>query len=100
MKDFNGIYELIIETISTYNEDMDEKINLEMGKDTPLFGDKGGLSSMALVSLMVEIEQAVEEKYEKTITIADEKAFSQSRSPFRTIGSLCDYIADLLNDTE
>ena len=32
------------------------------------------------------------------ITIADEKAMSQERSPFRTIGTLVDYIDMLIND--
>jgi hypothetical protein len=32
------------------------------------------------------------------ITLADEKALSQKESPFRTIGTLIDYIAQVVKD--
>jgi acyl carrier protein len=61
--------------------------------DVRLFGQDGLLDSMALVSLVVSLEQLIEEKYGVPIALADEKALSQRSSPYRTIGSLAAYAA-------
>lgn len=51
-------------------------------KETSLFGSGGLFDSHGLVMLVVAIEQAVEAEYGVHITLADEKAMSQTRSPF------------------
>lgn len=61
--------------------------------DVHLFGENGLLDSMALVSLVVSVEQLIEEKYGTPVALADEKALSQRSSPYRTIGSLAAYAA-------
>lgn len=76
--------------------DNDENLN----EKTALLGAEGILDSMGLVSLIVAVEQDVEDEFGKEITIADAKAMSQKNSPFRTIGSLVDYIKNLLNEEE
>jgi acyl carrier protein len=66
--------------------------------ETRLFGGDSPLDSAALVSLVVEVEQQISENCEKNIVIADDRAMSQRRSPFRSIGSLADYIQMVLNE--
>ena len=51
------------------------------------------LDSMALVSLVIAVEQAIEEKYGVAVALADEKALSQRSSPYRTVNSLAAYAA-------
>ena len=81
-----------------------EEINKEQGIEVPLdastkfFGVGSSLDSLALVNLIVVIEQKVEDELNVSITIADERAMSQKHSPFRTIGSLADYIEMLLKE--
>ena len=74
--------------------DTDKNLN----GNTVLLGAEGILDSMGLVSLIVAVEQDVEDEFGKEITIADAKAMSQKNSPFRTVGSLVDYIEILLNE--
>jgi acyl carrier protein len=62
-----------------------------IGPDTRLFGKDGLLDSMALVSLVMSLEQEIAERFGAEIALADEKALSQKHSPFRTIGSLVSY---------
>ena len=38
------------------------------------------------------VEQAVEDELGASVTLADEKAMSQSTSPFRTVGTLAAYV--------
>jgi len=61
---------------------------------TELFGEEGLLDSMALVSLVTGVEEAIEQKAGVTGSMADERAMSQSRSPFQSIGSLAAYAAE------
>jgi len=58
---------------------------------TQLFGKDGLLDSMALVSLVIAVEQQVADKYGKGVALADEKALSQRSSPYRTVETLADY---------
>ena len=83
---------LILAQAAELNEQLPHKIPLEEGEAAPLFGEGGVLDSIALVTLIVAIEQALEDELEVVLTLADEKAMSQQHSPFRTVGSLAAYI--------
>ena len=41
---------------------------------------------------------AIEDEFKVSLTLADEKAMSYSRSPFRTVQTLRDYVNDLLKN--
>jgi acyl carrier protein len=69
------------------------------GPETHLYGRSGLLDSLALVNLLADIEQRVADDLGKAITLADERAMSQKRSPFATAGTLADYIEILLSES-
>jgi len=95
------ILKLIIAQVEELNEQLDFKVPVELEADAPLFGgDKGILNSISLVTLIVAIEQSIEDEFETSLVLADEKAMSQKNSPFLTIGSLADYIVLLLNEED
>ena len=64
--------------------------------DLNIFGSEGLLDSMGLVHLVLELEERLQDEYDVAITIADERAISQNKSPFKTVGSLAEYIEELL----
>jgi acyl carrier protein len=68
----------------------------EITAETRLFGGDSAMDSTALVSLLVEVEQQINDACGADIVIADERAMSQKRSPFRSIGSLGEYVHALL----
>ena len=76
-------------------EELDESIELSL--DSKLFGGGGPLDSMALVTLVVDLEELIEDDYGKTITLADEKAMSRRTSPFSRVQNLIDYVQEQLN---
>jgi len=92
------IIQIILATIRGLNEDLDEKILIKNDADSPLYGKGSELDSIGLVNLIVALEQNIEDELELSITLADERAMSQKHSPFRTIGSLADYIEKLLEE--
>ena len=77
---------------------MDNPALLKSDPEARLFGRDGVLDSLGLVSLVVAIEQRVEENFGKRIVLANEKAMSRSASPFRTLGALSEYIVELLSE--
>ena len=87
--------ELIDLILETANELGDDDIALagSLNSDTLLFGEGGVLDSMGLVTLIIAVEQAIEDKYEVSAGLADEKAMSQKSSPYRTVSTLADYAA-------
>ena len=96
---YDKIIDIIIEEVEEVNESIQEKIPVELRAKAPLFGDTGVLDSIGLVTLIVAVEQSIEDELGTILTLADEKAMSQRNSPFRTVGTLADYISLLLGES-
>jgi hypothetical protein len=62
-----------------------------------LYGGDGPLDSLALVTLTSTVEQLLDDEFGVLVSLTDDRALSQARSPFRTIGSLADFAATLLD---
>jgi acyl carrier protein len=93
----NRLDKLIYDTLNEIIEVLPKIIKFEENNDTPLYGGEGQLDSLGLVTFLINLEQKIEDELNIEITIASEKAMSQKNSPFRTIGSLIDYLNQLIN---
>jgi hypothetical protein len=82
---------LVLDWCAEHNELAERKVDLAAGDDALLFGIERVLDSLALVGLLVAVEQGIDDELGVILTLADEKAASQKKSPFRTIGSLVAY---------
>ncbi len=71
-----------------------------LGKDLeiPLAGDFGRLDSAGLINLIVVTEQKAAEELGRPILLTDDRTMSQVNQVFRTLGTLADYIDQLLNE--
>lgn len=85
--------ELVIECIK--RQLSSEQSDVVLNKDTQLIGTNRILDSMGLVSLLIDIETALNEE-DIDVSIMSENAMSFKVSPFRTIGSLINYIDELI----
>ena len=94
------LIKVIHQSIDELKENLNEGKPLNKTDNTILFGKGGQLDSLGLVNLFVLIEQNIEDEFDVSITIADERAMSQKRSPFRTIGTLSDYIDMFLKEIQ
>ena len=95
--DNNKLNEIVLGILKDYCEA--KGITAELTMDTHLIGRTSILDSMGLVNAIVDIETAfLEEDVE--ISLTSEAAMSLRLSPFRTIGTLCDYIARQLGIEE
>jgi acyl carrier protein len=89
------VIDLIISTAGELGEDEIGSAG-DLDADTVLFGRNGVLDSMGLVTLVIAVEQAIEDHYGRSIGLADEKAMSQTTSPYRTVRTLAEYASSLL----
>jgi acyl carrier protein len=99
--DRNQISALVISCLKAVLSSEDRKAELpldQIDESTPLLGRGSFLDSLGLVSLIVDIEQKLNEDHGISLTIADERAMSQQKSPFRTVATLVDYVQTLVNE--
>jgi hypothetical protein len=64
--------------------------------DSAIFGLGGMLDSLGLVSFLADLEYKLSEEFDQVVVLASEQAMSRSRSPFRDVSALTDYVAELL----
>ncbi len=89
---------LIMDSITELNQQFPQQLPLEATADAILFGRGSRLDSLGLVNLIFLVEEKVLAKYDRPITLADERAMSQKNSPFRTVDTLAEYILMLLKE--
>ena len=94
MPDRTAIEALILESVQMLAEDFELEALKSPNTDSPLYGEGGALDSMALVNLIADIEEALAEKFEVSIALADEKAMSAKNSPYRSVTSLTDAVLE------
>ena len=85
---------LVIESVRMLAEDFEVEVLKKPNRESPLYGEGGPLDSMALVNLIADVEEAVSEKFGASIALADERAMSAKKSPFRCVASLSEAIAE------
>lgn len=93
----------LIESIKSCLRDLaaQEAITLpQLTDETELFGEAGFLDSQALVVLVIALEEAIERKFETVVSLADERAMSETRSPFRSIRSLAEYAQERIEEAD
>lgn len=91
-----AIQTIIFQALNNINEERSADDQLNIGLDTQLFGAEAALDSLALVSLIVDVETAVSELAEREISLTDDRAMSQETSPFTDVNALTAYIELLL----
>lgn len=89
---------LVITSLRDVLEQSGRSVPATIDETTLLFGKGALLDSLALVTMVVDLEQRIEEEYNLTLTLADDRAMSQRNSPFRSVGALVDYLELLITE--
>lgn len=77
---------LILELLPSTNED-----------NPRIFGTGGALDSLGLVNFLADLEYRLEQQFGRALVLANDKAMSRQRSPFRDVETLTEYILELLS---
>lgn len=89
-----ALLEMVYAAIDDFNGTA--KAPLVKAPETDLFGERGPLDSLSLVHLIIALEQQALDRTGLSLALADEKAFSPTRSPFRDVSSLVHHLRDRL----
>jgi acyl carrier protein len=83
---------IIFQALANLNQERNGEDQVPLAVDTPLFGKKSLLDSLALVSMIVDVETAVSDELGEAICLTSDEALNQEKSPFADVGALRDYI--------
>ena len=89
------IESIILDAIRNANLARDPSEQLEVSPTARLFGRGSPLDSLALVALLIDVEEGLRAAG-SSVALSDDRAMSQTRSPFRSVPALVEYISTLL----
>lgn len=93
--------------IDEANQDRLDLPPLEKSPDTRISGTGAdgtdideGLDSLGLINFLVAVEEEVEREFDIAITLSDDEILSREPSPLGSVGSLEEYIEELLGERQ
>lgn len=92
------IRSIILRAMENFNLARESDSQMSIHDDAPLFSRDSPLDSLGLVSLLIDIEEGLQD-HGVDIRLSDERAMSQKNSPFRTVSSLVEHIQKLCGET-
>jgi acyl carrier protein len=92
------ITKAVFAAVDELNEQMPKAAQIEKNLDATLYGTSGKLESLDFVTLIMEVEEKINAEFQTDITIADENLLSKQKSPFSTLGTLIEYLEELLKE--
>lgn len=92
--------ELIFPVMDELRETIAAPQGFSCAPETPLFGQDAVLSSIDLVNLIIGVEERLETVLQVSLTLADERAMSRRKSPFRTVSTFAAYIQQRLDELQ
>ena len=82
---------------STMSDERKQTI-FEANDETKLFGGEGLLDSLGVVILLSDLEDLIDEKLEVMVSLANDATMSKFRSPFRTVGTLAEFVVKVVEE--
>jgi hypothetical protein len=91
------IVEIVLAAVRRANLARRAEHQLEASANAALFAAGSPLDSLGLVSLLIDVEEAMQEAG-RALTLSDSRAMSQTHSPFRSVPALVEYIKASLTE--
>ena len=89
------INQVVLNTFSQVLADNEKSMTEELTEATSLMGSDSPFDSVDLVTFIVALEETLEDDFNLSVTLADDRAMSQEISPFKSIKSISEYIEKL-----
>lgn len=92
------VLEVIYLSVDAVNEFLPKEQKIEKKIDSVLFDKSSGgsLDSMGMVNLIVALEEGIQGRIGKEISIAEELSVSEENNPFQTVDTLLGSLTELL----
>jgi acyl carrier protein len=88
-------FELVRAVVQEMSGELGYEALVNPEPDTPLYGNSG-VDSLSLVSIVAGVERAAEDRFQRRVVLADERAMSRLSSPYRTVGTLAELLHERL----
>ena len=92
------ILKTIFSAVDEVNLQLPQEHRIKKDPQADIYSENGGLDSLGLVNFIVVLEEKIGENFGKTPALANERTMSLKDTPFRTAGSLSDYILEILEN--
>jgi acyl carrier protein len=86
---------VIFRALTALNAERPADAQIELSAATPLFGVDAQIDSLEFVSVITDVETAFAVDRGMNVPLADDRAMSRPQSPYDTVATLRDYIAEL-----
>jgi acyl carrier protein len=94
------IVQAIYKAVDELNKQLPAGTSLEKSPEATLYGKSSKLESLDFVTFIMEVEEKVNDEFGTNVMITDENLLSKEKSPFSTLGTLTDYLAEVLKNTQ
>jgi acyl carrier protein len=98
MDERDRILKAVYSAIDELNSQLPPGVSVEKSLDAPLYGVSGKLESLDFVTLVMEVEEKIKAEFGVDLTIADENLLSKKQSPFSSVRTLIEYLAEALKE--
>ena len=97
MSNRNETLLLVYRCIDELNRLLPSELRLAKSEETVLLGYGGTLDSLGLISLIVSLEDAVEQATGHRVVVLEEELLIDPAGPYRSVGQLVNWINTKLN---
>ena len=94
----DNVLEIILRALQNLNDELSDNDKFVASSNTALFGTNAQLDSLALVSVIVDVEGDVSSALSRSISLTDDRAMGQEISPFDNVQTLLNYIMTLVDE--
>jgi acyl carrier protein len=89
------VEDMILTALADVNDELGDDEKIAVSPTTALFGVDAEIDSLSLVSLIVDVETALNVDHDLPVSLTDDRAMSREVSPFSDVQALKDYILEL-----
>lgn len=94
------VQDMILSALQDVNDEQPDEQKFTVTADTVLFGEGAEIDSLSLVSLIVDLETALNVDHDLQISLTDDRAMTREVSPFDTVQTLKEYILELVGERQ
>lgn len=87
------VIDVLLMVADDINRQVSKEKRIERSPNTVLLGKESVLDSLGLINFILMVEQRIEETFHCSIVLTEDDLLTFPDGPFRTIGSLSEYIA-------
>ena len=91
------VVEVIASQLTELNRGLGYAEFEQIDESTVIYGSDGGLDSLGLVKFSVELEDVLQDRLGPAVVLTDESAITAEENPFRSVGSLADFVLSQLD---